>query len=153
MTIEIDDLEAAHDALVEIARVERGLEAARNMAADSLGFENGAELDNYIDERKKALRKYMEDHGDEPIKDGELGVKAVIRGRSAGAKYDIETLMKTRTGPEAVRQAAEHGMVTINDAQLKAYRKGADSGWADALWQSRMEHGKITWVQLEWEKR
>ena len=151
MTIEIDDLEAAHAALVEIAKAERGLEAARNMAAESLGLENGAALDDDLEERKTALRKYMEDHGDEQIRDGEMGVKAVIRGRSAGAKYDIETLMKTRTGPEAVRQAAEHGMVTINDAQLKAYRKGADSGWADELWRSRMEHGRITWVQLEWE--
>ena len=154
MTIEINDLIAAHDLVVELARVEGALNSAYEMLQDTLGLRSKTAVDDWIKERKDALRDYITAHGNEAINAGEIGVSAVLRTRGSGAKYDLETLMKTAAGPAALKEAAEKGYVSVNDKLLKTYRQSTPgSSWADALWNARSEHGRSTWVQLDWEAK
>ena len=154
MTIEVNDLIAAHDLVVELARVEGALNSAYEMLQDTLGLRSKSAVDDWIRERKDALRDYITEHGNEAINAGEIGVSAVLRTRGASAKYDLETLMKTAAGPAAIQEAAEKGYLSVNDKQLKAYRTAnVGSSWADALWRARDEHGQITYVQLQWEAK
>lgn len=154
MTIEIDDLIAAHDLVVQLARVEGALNSTYEMLQDTLGLKSKSAVDDWIKAGKDALRDYIEAHDGGAINAGEIGVSAVLRGRSAAAKYDLETLMKTAAGPAAIQAAAEHGHLSVNDKLLKAYRQSTPgSSWADALWNARSEHGRYTYVQLEWEAK
>lgn len=149
MSIEINDLEAAHAALVEVAKVERAIESAYQPIASSLmvGGRNGVE--KYVKERKDALKAYIEQHGG-PVTDGELGVKARVEARNAPATYDIETLLKTKDGPAALIEAGERGYVRIDDRMLQDFRKRSPgASWADAIFRSRMQTGQTSALYID----
>lgn len=153
MTIEIDDLIQAHDAVTQIAKVEGAVNSTYEMLQDTLELKSRTAVDTWVRDRKAALLRYMNAQGRDPIDAGEIGVRAVIKGRSSGARYDIELLLAVPGGVEAIIEAAKHGHLSVNDKALAAFRKDtAGASWADLLWRFRTENGRDEWVQLEWEK-
>ena len=152
MTIEINDLEAAHAALVEIAKVERAIENAYQPIASSLMVDGKNGVEKYVKERKDALKAYIEAHGNEPVTDGETGVRARLEARKSPATYDIETLLKTKDGSAALIEAGERGYVRIDDKMLSDFRKRSPGAtWADAIWRSRMQTGQTSALYIDRE--
>jgi len=153
VSIEINDLEAAHAALVEVAKVERAIESAYQPIASSLMVDGRNGVEKYVKERKDALKAYIEQHGG-PVTDGELGVKARIEARNTPAIYDISTLLKTKDGPEALIEAGERGYVRIDDRMLQDFRKRSPgASWADAIFRSRMQTGQTSALYIEGEAK
>ena len=147
--MEINDLEAAHAALVDIEKVERALDNAYQMIASSLMLNGRNGVERYIKERKDALKAFMENNGG-PVTDGELGVKARLEPRNMPATYDIATLLKTKGGLEALREAGEGGYVRIDDKMLNDFRKRSPgASWADAIYRARMQTGQTTAIYID----
>ena len=147
--MEINDLEQAHAALVEIEKVERALDRAYQPVADSLELADRKAVDNYIKTRREALKAYMQEHGG-PVTDGELGVKARLETRNTAATYDIETLLKTKDGSSALIEAGERGYVRIDDKMLLDFRKRSPgASWADAIYRARMQTGQTTAIYID----
>lgn len=154
MAIEINDLEEAHAALVEIAKVERAIENAYQPIASILMVDGKTGVEKYVKERRDALKAYIEEHGNESVTDGELGVRARIEPRKSPATYDIETLLKSKDGPSALIEAGERGYVRIDDKMLSDFRKRSPGAtWADAIWESRMQAGQISALYIDREAK
>ena len=147
--MEIDDLEQAHAALVEIEKVERALDNAYQMIASSLMLNGRNGVEKYIKERKDALKVYMDANGG-PVTDGELGVTARLEPRNMPATYDIATLLQTKDGLDALREAGEGGYVRIDDKRLTDFRKRTPgASWADAIFRARMPIGQTTAIYID----
>lgn len=147
--MEINDLEQAHAALVEIEKVERAIDRAYQPIASSLMVDGRNGVEKYIKERKDALKAYMEANGG-PVTDGELGVKARLETRNTAATYDIETLLKTKDGSSALIEAGERGYVRIDDKMLLDFRKRSPgASWADAIYRARMQTGQTTAIYID----
>jgi len=126
----------ATEALVEIEKIERALDGAYQVIADSLGLEDRKAVENRIKHlREKVIKPYLEQHGGS-IKDGELGVSASIRPRS-NVTYDLVTVAQTDKGPAALVEAARAGMLRMDNTSLERFRGGAGATWANLLFRFR----------------
>jgi hypothetical protein len=130
------DEAAATEALVELEKVERALDGAYQVIADSLGLKDRKAVDAHIKNlRDKVIKPYLEQNGGS-IADGELGVSARIQPR-ANYSYDLVTLVESEEGQKALVEAATHGWLKLDNTGLERFRGKAGATWADKLFAFR----------------
>lgn len=134
------DERTALDALREIEKVERALDDAYQLIADSLHLADRKAVDGYIKARRDTVKAYLDEHGG-TLRDGELNVTAERQVRGIAPKYDLVTLAQREGGPEALTEAARAGQLLVDNKALEQFRGSHGAAWADLIFSMREPPG------------
>lgn len=149
MTIEINDRAEARRVLSDYELTERAIDLAYQAIASSLLVDGRNGVQKLQDERKAALKAFIEANGNEAVEDGELAVRARLNPRSTTPLYDMISCANTEAGAQAILEAARAGFVRVDHKMLTDFRKRAGAGWGDIIDRYRMPAGATGAIYID----
>lgn len=140
------------DALIQIERIERALDNAYALIADSLDIAAGkskvekrAAVEKRIADKRALVKQYMELNDEREIPDGELGSVAQMSPRNGQPTYNISRASEFTK----VAACSVPGLVKVDSGILKKMAKNEGEGWIEELQKLEMPGGVTYALHIE----